>query len=183
MKKLFILILLFCVSGSYFSCKNRVPSGEEPMPVVSVKASPLMKGDIENIISFNGSTVYWKKTLFLLPFQDISQRLMLNSGMKYILTSSFLRYKQRKGRRFYPGWTLQEILELYLFYLHQKDSLMIWPSVNRGDTWRKVKHFAALLTIKIWWWGSICPLSIMFFWPGVGNAPSCWPTTLLSKVQ
>jgi hypothetical protein len=67
MKKLLVLFSAACFLQSLFSCKTRVNEGEELMPVVSVKVMSLMKGDIEDEVSFNGTTVYLKKNLVVSP--------------------------------------------------------------------------------------------------------------------
>jgi hypothetical protein len=49
------------------SCRTRATSEDEQMPLVSAKAEPIIKGDIENEISFNGTTVYLKKNMVVSP--------------------------------------------------------------------------------------------------------------------
>jgi hypothetical protein len=67
MKKLFILFTAICLLQLLSSCKARVTEGQQLMPVVSVKVAPLIKADIEDEISFNGSSVYLKKNLVAAP--------------------------------------------------------------------------------------------------------------------
>lgn len=67
MKKLLIQLFVFSIIYTLFSCKPKSTSADEQMPVVSVKAEPIVSGTIENEISFNGSTVYLKKTQVLSP--------------------------------------------------------------------------------------------------------------------
>ncbi len=49
------------------------------MPVVSVKAEPLESGKIENEISFNGSTVYLKKTQVVSPISGY----VVSTGVRF----------------------------------------------------------------------------------------------------
>jgi hypothetical protein len=67
MKRLLIQLFVFSIIFTLFSCRSRSTSADEQMPVVSVKAEPIVSGTIENEISFNGSTVYLKKTQVLSP--------------------------------------------------------------------------------------------------------------------
>ena len=50
------------------------------MPVVSVKATQIIKGDIENEISFNGNTVYLKKTQVVSPISGYIMRVNMKFG-------------------------------------------------------------------------------------------------------
>lgn len=67
MKRLLIQLLVISIIPVFSSCRNGSNSEDEQMPVVSVKAEPIVIGTIENLISFNGSTVYLKKTQVLSP--------------------------------------------------------------------------------------------------------------------
>jgi len=67
MKKLFIQLFVFSIIYTLSSCRPKSATGDEQMPVVSVKAEQIVSGTIENEISFNGSTVYLKKTQVLSP--------------------------------------------------------------------------------------------------------------------
>jgi len=49
------------------SCKEKSTVEVEILPVVSVKAEPVTLGDIENLVSFNGKTVYLKKNNIVSP--------------------------------------------------------------------------------------------------------------------
>lgn len=49
------------------SCLSRSNPEKVQVPVVSVKASPVLIGNIENDISFNGKTVYIRKTQVVSP--------------------------------------------------------------------------------------------------------------------
>lgn len=67
MKRLLIKLFVFSIIYTLSSCRPGSTSAEEQMPVVSVKAEPIVSGTIENEISFNGSTVYLKKNQVLSP--------------------------------------------------------------------------------------------------------------------
>ena len=67
MKRLLIQLFVFSIIYTLSSCRPRSTSVEEQIPVVSVKAEPIISGTIENEISFNGSTVYLKKNQVLSP--------------------------------------------------------------------------------------------------------------------
>jgi hypothetical protein len=49
------------------SCKERATTQNEQMPLVSVKTTPLIQGDIENNVSFNGKTIYLRKNRVVSP--------------------------------------------------------------------------------------------------------------------
>jgi hypothetical protein len=67
MKK--ITYIFFVAAGFLFlnSCKEHTSAENQIMPVVTVKAEPVMQGDIEKNVSFNGKTVYLKKNLVVAP--------------------------------------------------------------------------------------------------------------------
>jgi hypothetical protein len=67
MKSLLIQLLISGIICSLYSCRNVSTAVEEQMPVVSVTAEQIVSGSIEKNISFNGSTVYLKKTQVLSP--------------------------------------------------------------------------------------------------------------------
>jgi hypothetical protein len=67
MKKLIILFAAFCLLQLLFSCKTRTPEGQQQMPLVSVKVTPLIRGDIEDEVSFNGTSVYLKRNPIVSP--------------------------------------------------------------------------------------------------------------------
>ncbi len=67
MKRLFIWCFILCLFQVFSSCKSKNSSTVEQPRVVSVKATHLLQGDIENEINFNGSTVYLKKNTVTSP--------------------------------------------------------------------------------------------------------------------
>jgi len=82
MKRLFILFFTLCLLQMLSSCKTRSTAGEEQMPVVSVKVTPVIQGDIENEISFNGSTVYLKKNLVISPIAGYIIKVNVRFGQE-----------------------------------------------------------------------------------------------------
>jgi HlyD family secretion protein len=80
MKRTFILILAICLLHFIYSCRTRGNSEEEKMPEVSVRAEPIIKGDIENEISFNGTTVYLKKYMVVSPISGYVTRVNVKFG-------------------------------------------------------------------------------------------------------
>lgn len=67
MKKLFVVLAAVCLMQLLYSCKTRTPESQQHMPSVSVKVEPLARGDIEDEVSFNGTSVYLKKNLVMSP--------------------------------------------------------------------------------------------------------------------
>lgn len=67
MKKITILFLAAAGLMLQNSCKERTTSENEIMPVVSVKTEPVLQGNIEKNISFNGKTIYLKKNIIVSP--------------------------------------------------------------------------------------------------------------------
>jgi multidrug efflux pump subunit AcrA (membrane-fusion protein) len=67
MKKLIILFVSVCLLQSFFSCKTGTSEGHQQMPVVSVKVTPLTRGNIEDELSFNGTSVYLKRNPIVSP--------------------------------------------------------------------------------------------------------------------
>jgi len=62
------------------SCRSKVVSGEDQMPIASVKVEPLIKGNIENELSFNGTTVYLRKNLVVSPISGYVTRVNVKFG-------------------------------------------------------------------------------------------------------
>jgi multidrug efflux pump subunit AcrA (membrane-fusion protein) len=67
MKKLLMPFVAVCLFQLFFSCKAGAPERQQLMPVVSVKVSPLARGDIEDQVSFNGTSVYLRKNMIVSP--------------------------------------------------------------------------------------------------------------------
>ncbi len=82
MKRVSVLFITICMLQMFSSCRNKSASGEEQLPLASVKATPLIQGDIENEISFNGSTVYLKKNLVVSPISGYIVRANAKFGQE-----------------------------------------------------------------------------------------------------
>jgi hypothetical protein len=67
MKRFYLLIPTFCIFLIISGCKRKSASEEEKTPLVSVKTAQVIRGNIENEASFNGSTVYLKKNIIYSP--------------------------------------------------------------------------------------------------------------------
>jgi hypothetical protein len=82
MKRFLILIFITCILQVLFSCNNTPPSEEEKAPVVSVRSTPVIKGDIEDEIRFNGSTVYLKKNMVTSPIAGYVVKVNVKFGQE-----------------------------------------------------------------------------------------------------
>lgn len=60
------LLLAFLISINH-SCRQETSEESEIIPVVSVKAEPVLEGNIENILTLSGKSVYLKKNLVVAP--------------------------------------------------------------------------------------------------------------------
>ena len=67
MKKIIIALFIPCIFQILTSCNNTATSEDGQAPVVSVKTTTVARGNIENVVSFNGSTVYLKKNMVASP--------------------------------------------------------------------------------------------------------------------
>jgi hypothetical protein len=82
MKRLLVLFFAVCIFQILSSCKTRSTAGDEQMPVVSVKAEPVILGDIEDDISFNGSTVYLRKNPVISPIAGYIVKVNVRFGQE-----------------------------------------------------------------------------------------------------
>ena len=69
-----ILSLTFC------SCAKKETKEAEQTPVVTVKASPVKFGAIDNKLSFNGKTIYLKKNLVVSPLSGYILKMFVKFG-------------------------------------------------------------------------------------------------------
>jgi hypothetical protein len=67
MKIIIIPLLLTCLLFLNNSCKQQTAEEREITPVVSVKAEPILQGDIENLLTLSGKSVYLKKNFVVSP--------------------------------------------------------------------------------------------------------------------
>jgi hypothetical protein len=77
--------IIFLLSGAFLlsvlsSCKERATIQNDQMPLVSVKTTPIIQGDIENNISFNGKTIYLKKNPVVSPIAGYIVRTNMKFG-------------------------------------------------------------------------------------------------------
>jgi len=98
MKKLFIQLFIFSIIYTLSSCRPRSTSADEQMPVVSVKAEPIVSGTIENEISFNGSTVYLKKTQVLSPISGYVVGTNIRFGQEVQKGTVLFELKTRESK-------------------------------------------------------------------------------------
>jgi hypothetical protein len=98
MKKSIILLSAVCMLQLLFSCKSGNTSEEEQTTLVSVKAAPVIKGDIEREISFNGSTVYLKRNLIVSPISGYVSRVNVKYG-NVVQNNEILFVIQTKERK------------------------------------------------------------------------------------
>lgn len=82
MKRLLTQLFALGIICSLSSCRNGSTVVEESLPVVSVTAEQILSGTIENEISFNGSTVYLKKSQVLSPVAGYVVRTNVRYGQE-----------------------------------------------------------------------------------------------------
>lgn len=71
-----ICILSFLLS----SCAKKEAKEEEQVPVVTVRTTPVKFGDIDNILTFNGKTIYLKKNLVVAPISGYIHKMRVKFG-------------------------------------------------------------------------------------------------------
>lgn len=98
MKRLLIQLFVFSIIYSLSACRPRSTSVNEQMPVVSVKAEPIVSGTIENEISFNGSTVYLKKSQVLSPISGYVVSTSLRFGQEVKKGMVLFELKTRESK-------------------------------------------------------------------------------------
>jgi hypothetical protein len=80
MKNIIFLLLATILLSVLSSCKERATTQNDQMPLVSVKTTPVMEGDIENNVSFNGKTIYLKKNPVVSPIAGYIVRTNVKFG-------------------------------------------------------------------------------------------------------
>lgn len=80
MKRTIILFISACILQSLYSCKGRTQEAQDKMPVVTVKVSPLTKGDIGNEVSFNGTSVYLMRNAVVSPIAGYITKVDVRYG-------------------------------------------------------------------------------------------------------
>ena len=103
MKKILILLAVVYSLQLLFSCQTRAPKGEQKMPVVSVKVSPLTKGDIVSEVSFNGTTVYLRKNLVVSPIAGYVSKVYVKYGEEVQKGQPLFELQTREGKALQNG--------------------------------------------------------------------------------
>jgi hypothetical protein len=80
MKNITFLLLGTFLISVLSSCKERNTTQNEQMPLASVKTSPVLRGVIENNVSFNGKTIYLKKNPVVSPIAGYIVRINVKFG-------------------------------------------------------------------------------------------------------
>ena len=103
MKKILILLAVVYSLQLLFSCQTRAPEGEQKMPVVSVKVSPLTKGDIVSEVSFNGTSVYLRKNLVVSPIAGYVSKVYVKYGEEVQKGQPLFELQTREGKALQNG--------------------------------------------------------------------------------
>jgi len=98
MKKSSIFLYVSCSFAILTSCKSRNAPVEEQMPVVSVKAGPVATGTIEKEVSFNGSTVYLRKSQVISPISGYVVSAGISFGQEVRKDMVLFELKTREGK-------------------------------------------------------------------------------------
>ena len=98
MKKTLFLFTALCFSYLFFSCKNRTQEEGQLIPVVSVKVSQLTSGDIEDEVTFNGTTVYLKKDPVMTPIAGYIKRVEVKFGDEVRKNQPLFEIQTREGK-------------------------------------------------------------------------------------
>lgn len=98
MKKTLFLFTAVCFSYLFFSCKNRASEEQQLMPVVSVKVSQLTSGDIEDDVTFSGTTVYLKKDPVVSPIAGYIKKVEVKFGDEVNKNQPLFEIQTREGK-------------------------------------------------------------------------------------
>jgi hypothetical protein len=98
MKRILFLVVLVGLFQFLFSCKTRVSEEEELKTVVSVSVVQLIKGDIENELSLNGSSVYLKKNTIVSPIAGYVTKVNVIYGQNVRPNQSLFEVQTRERR-------------------------------------------------------------------------------------
>ena len=80
MKKILIFLFANFMFSTMISCKQQSENLKEETPVVAVKTATITQGDIHNMLSFNGKTVYLKKNTIISPISGYIVKLNVSYG-------------------------------------------------------------------------------------------------------
>jgi len=98
MKRSSIFLYVSCFFAILTSCKSRNTAVEEQIPVVSVQAGPVAIGTIEKEVSFNGSTVYLKKSQVISPISGYVVSTGISFGQEVRKDMVLFEMKTREGK-------------------------------------------------------------------------------------
>jgi hypothetical protein len=82
MKKASIILLATIEALLFLSCKDQGTTQNEQTPEITVKTLRIIQGDIENIISLNGKTIYLKKNAIISPIAGFILKMNIKYGDK-----------------------------------------------------------------------------------------------------
>jgi hypothetical protein len=82
MKNAIILLLTVIILTGLSSCKDQSVNPDGQTPLVSVKTTSVMQGDIENTINLNGKTIYLKKNMIVSPISGYISKMNIKFGDK-----------------------------------------------------------------------------------------------------
>ncbi|HUW93201.1 MAG TPA: HlyD family efflux transporter periplasmic adaptor subunit [Bacteroidales bacterium] len=80
MKRILILFFAASIIQMFSSCRPRVSEEAEQVPVVSVKTTAVARGNIENILSLNGKTIYLRKNTVVSPISGYVVKSNISFG-------------------------------------------------------------------------------------------------------
>ena len=80
MRNISLLLSICILSFLLNSCAKKETTEAEQIPVVSVKTSPVISGEIENSLSFNGKTIYLRKNLVVSPISGYVLKMSVKFG-------------------------------------------------------------------------------------------------------
>jgi len=80
MRNISFLFSICIMSFILSSCAQKEAKEEEQIHVVTVKTTPVKFGDIDNILSFNGKTIYLKKNLVVAPISGYIRKMKVKFG-------------------------------------------------------------------------------------------------------
>ena len=80
MRTILSLFSICILSFMLQSCAKKEAKETEQIPVVTVKASPVTFGKIDNKLTFNGKTIYLRKNLVVSPLSGYIRKMYIKFG-------------------------------------------------------------------------------------------------------
>jgi len=80
------------------SCKTKSTSGEEQVPVVSVKTTAVKQGDIESMVNLNGKTIYLKKNIIVSPIPGYVVKMNIRYGDVVLKNDVLFEVQTKEGK-------------------------------------------------------------------------------------